>query len=341
MSAEVAVPEAARVADTDGTITVVVLGFNAYPFLKTAIESCLSEPLVERCVVVIDGGSSPESVAMAREVRQQHRSRVDVLELKVNVGPSSARNLGLEQVKTRWVALLDGDDVIEPGGLAQLREALRSTRDAAMAWGHYELIDQSGGPAAGVFRSDEQGQHAIVRGSRTVRVALNVESVLTQFQVSPPSCWLLDVEVARRLGGFDPELRQSKREDVEFVARVLANGYKIVEVDANVARRRVHPGQQSGQRSRIDLKMIPSRWVTLRRSRWVDRPEAARGLHGLFAMKHLRARADGDYLRSSFWLASRAGSRALSSSELALRVVAGRKRLPTPVVGAPKSPPVR
>ncbi len=72
-------------------------------------------------VVVVDG--CPALAAALRESAHD----VSIVELPENRGLSVARNAGIEQIKTPWVAFLDDDAVAEPTWLERLDEARRAT----------------------------------------------------------------------------------------------------------------------------------------------------------------------------------------------------------------------
>jgi succinoglycan biosynthesis protein ExoO len=100
-------------------VTVLIAAFNAGRFITRAIDSALAQAGVDLEVLVVDDGSTDDTAAVA--VRGGD-PRIRVLSLEANVGPSAARNAGLENARAAWVAILDADDAYEPGRLSRLLE---------------------------------------------------------------------------------------------------------------------------------------------------------------------------------------------------------------------------
>jgi glycosyltransferase involved in cell wall biosynthesis len=101
------------------TVSVVIPCYNAAPFLRETLESVLRQTRPAFEVLVIDDGSTDESVAIANAF--PHPVRVVSQQ---NGGECAARNRGLEEAAGEWVAFLDADDVWEPTKLDQQVQVL-------------------------------------------------------------------------------------------------------------------------------------------------------------------------------------------------------------------------
>ncbi|MGK2851519.1 MAG: glycosyltransferase family 2 protein [Candidatus Limnocylindrales bacterium] len=96
------------------------------------IERCLDSILEERavaleCVVVDDASTDGTAERVAAYAVRDPRVRLTVL--ATNQGASAARNVGLEQARGEWLAFVDADDRLLPGGVAAL---MRPTSDPAV-----------------------------------------------------------------------------------------------------------------------------------------------------------------------------------------------------------------
>lgn len=107
--------------DADRTVSVIIAAKNAGSTIGRAVSSALAEPEAAQ-VILIDDGSSDDTVARAREAAAGS-ARLVVWSMPVNVGPSAARNKALELATSTWVCPLDGDDYFQPGRLAKLLAA--------------------------------------------------------------------------------------------------------------------------------------------------------------------------------------------------------------------------
>ncbi len=100
-------------------ITVGIPCYNAARWIAQSIQSALAQRDVEVEVIVVDDGSSDDSLAIAQEFDE----RVKVIS-GGHQGANHARNLVLQNATGDWVQYLDADDYLEPGKvITQLRES--------------------------------------------------------------------------------------------------------------------------------------------------------------------------------------------------------------------------
>lgn len=102
-------------------LSVIVPAWNAEATLATAVESILGDTSLPAEVIVVDDGSSDGTLAVAHRLADAD-SRVVVIS-GPNGGVSAARNLGLEAARGEWLAFVDADDRVLPGGFAALLRA--------------------------------------------------------------------------------------------------------------------------------------------------------------------------------------------------------------------------
>lgn len=99
------------------SVSVVIPTYNRAEQTCRAVRSVLEGTLLPDQVLVIDDGSTDDT---AVRVRALGEDLVDVIVNKQNSGVASARNMGLEMARNRWIALLDSDDVWLPHHLETL-----------------------------------------------------------------------------------------------------------------------------------------------------------------------------------------------------------------------------
>ena len=123
-------------------ISVVIPTFNAARFLPEAIASIrdqLYEPLE---IIVVDDGSTDETKCVAQQwpdVRFLHQP---------NLGPSAARNAGIQAARGDLLAFLDADDLWTPNHLRVLLPHLLLEPQLRFIWGtahHVRLIENDDG----------------------------------------------------------------------------------------------------------------------------------------------------------------------------------------------------
>jgi succinoglycan biosynthesis protein ExoO len=98
-------------------------------------------------VLVVDDASTDDTVAVVRQLARAD-SRIRLITLAQNGGPSAARNAGLDAARGEWVAVLDADDAFMPQRLERmLHFAQESDADVVVDnFRSYQLATRTVGP---------------------------------------------------------------------------------------------------------------------------------------------------------------------------------------------------
>ena len=123
-------------------VSVVIPCFNQAHFLPDAIESCLRQTLSDLEVIVVDDGSTDETVTVATAAAARD-SRVRLITTE-NRGVGAARNRGLSEARGVFVNLLDADDLLHPGKLSAQSATLHANPDIDVVLCDIDTIDADG-----------------------------------------------------------------------------------------------------------------------------------------------------------------------------------------------------
>ena len=104
--------------NTTPKISVIFPVYNTEKYLRRCIDSILSQTFTDFELLLIDDGSKDSSGTICDEYAAKD-NRVRVFH-KANGGVSSARNLGLDNVKGEWITFVDADDFIPCDSLKSL-----------------------------------------------------------------------------------------------------------------------------------------------------------------------------------------------------------------------------
>lgn len=118
-------------------VSIIMPAFNAEPFLAEAIESVLAQTYQPLEIIVIDDGSTDQTVNIARS----YGDPVVVIE-QANRGPAGARNTGFAAARGAIIALLDADDQWMPSRLERCVEVLQSDPQIGFVTTDAFLIEQ-------------------------------------------------------------------------------------------------------------------------------------------------------------------------------------------------------
>ena len=121
-------------------LTLVIPSFNQASFLEQALDG-LGDAQAEGVeLIVVDGGSSDDSVAVIR----RHALRLAWWCSEPDQGQSDALNKGYAMSQGEWLGWLNSDDLLLPGALATLRSFVASHPDARWVAGGGRFIDAEG-----------------------------------------------------------------------------------------------------------------------------------------------------------------------------------------------------
>ncbi len=130
-------------------VTFVIAAYNSAETIVPAIESALAQDRVLLSVIVVDDKSSDATREIVGALSEKD-ARVRLIALDHNLGPGGARNAGINAATGRWIAVLDSDDVIEPGRTARMI-ARADDANAEIAVDNLDVVYTDGRPKETMF----------------------------------------------------------------------------------------------------------------------------------------------------------------------------------------------
>lgn len=127
-------------------VSIIVPVYNAEKYLNRCIDSILSQTMTDFELILIDDGSKDNSGRICDEYAEKD-ARVRVFH-KPNGGVSSARNLGLDNAKGKWITFVDADDRCSCDYLEHLLSKVDDDTDLIIS---YAVICDSTGEKAEVY----------------------------------------------------------------------------------------------------------------------------------------------------------------------------------------------
>jgi glycosyltransferase involved in cell wall biosynthesis len=129
-------------ADFNPRVSIVIPAFNAANYLKSAIDSALSQTYKNTEVIVINDGSNDDGET--EEIALSYGQRIRYYR-KSNGGVSSALNMGIEKMAGDFFAWLSHDDLYMDEHLERHIEHLRAYRPDAniITFSNFNIIDEN------------------------------------------------------------------------------------------------------------------------------------------------------------------------------------------------------
>ena len=107
-------------------LSVIVANFNGAAHLDACLRSLTRQSLSNLEIIVVDDGSTDDSVARLSQWAARDR-RVVALTNRGAKGPAGARNTGLAAARGEWIGIVDSDDLVFARRFESLRRSPPST----------------------------------------------------------------------------------------------------------------------------------------------------------------------------------------------------------------------
>ncbi|WP_343627128.1 glycosyltransferase family 2 protein [Roseateles puraquae] len=250
-------------------VSIVTPVYNQAEFLAATLDSVLAQDYEHLEYIVIDDGSSDDSLAIARRYEAAHPGRLQVL-TQPNSGQAATLNRGWAMARGDILAYLSSDDCLLPEAVSRMVDALQEHARAVVAYCDFWLIDA-------------QGRR--LRASRTEE--FNAERLSVDLICQPGPGAFFRRGVFERQGGWRPDLRQVP--DYEFWLRAATEG-QFVRVPQLLAEYRIHEASAS---FRVMPQSRAEEIVQVMRAYWAERSDQARAQRSLARAYSLAAKNHG------------------------------------------------
>jgi len=121
-------------------ISVVTPSFNQGPYLEATLRSLLSQNYPDLELIVIDGGSTDQSI----EIIRRYAASLSHWESEKDRGQSHALNKGFAHVHGDIWTWLNSDDLLEPGVLQRVADVFAENPEAGVVYGDCVYVAQDG-----------------------------------------------------------------------------------------------------------------------------------------------------------------------------------------------------
>lgn len=217
-------------------VSAIIPNYNYARYVGEAVESALGQTYPNIEVIVVDDGSTDNSL----EVLEQYRDRIKIIEQK-NSGVCVARNRGVAESTGEYIAFLDADDVWLPEKIEK----------QVAVFEHDSMVSFS---TTGAFTIDTKGA---VTGELSPGKTGTVTKDLLLFEqaamVAPASTGFIRKETFLKLNGFDARLSTAADWDFCFRASLLGPfGF----VEAPLIKYRFHGSNMHGNVSLMEKDMM-------------------------------------------------------------------------------------
>lgn len=207
--------------------SIIIPSYNQGQFIAQTIDSILSQSYKNVEILVIDGGSTDQTIDILKTYDDKifWRSEKDR-------GQTHAINKGLALAKGEIIAYLNSDDYYLEGALEQVANVFESNEDILWLTGDYLIVDEKGNTIQSLIGTYKR----IFRN----QISFNMLSILNP--INQPSTFL-SKKLIDRVGVFNEDLRYTM--DYEYWLRAIKLQNPVV-VKENLSAFRIHTNSKGG-----------------------------------------------------------------------------------------------
>ncbi len=237
---------------TPPTISIVMPSLNQGQYLEAAILSVLEQDYPATELIVIDGGSTDESV----NILEKYADRIAYYSSAKDSGQSEALNKGFKRATGDVIGWLNSDDSYRPGTFRQVAGVFSEPAIKIAMCNRFGLMHADGA----VFERKENtfaGHRKLIRYWSTGGMTINQPSVFFRREA---------------IDGLDPVLDPSLHYAMDYDLWLrLSRQHDIHVVDGHWANYRFHEGSKSGR----GFDAFAPEWYAVSRRFWGARGSAS------------------------------------------------------------------
>jgi cellulose synthase/poly-beta-1,6-N-acetylglucosamine synthase-like glycosyltransferase len=194
-------------------VSIIAPAFNEGPCIEASIRSLLTLDYPRYEVLIVDDGSSDDTLERARKLEGEYENARVLVLWKPNGGKSSALNFGIQRAAGEFFVTMDSDSVLRRDTLTEAMKYLEDERVAAVA-GSVEVVNP--------FTLWSRLQYLeYVKGLNLVRRA---QGVLRQVSIVPGPIGVFRRSAVEAIGGY---AHDTFAEDCDLTLKLLMAGWKI------------------------------------------------------------------------------------------------------------------
>lgn len=171
-------------------VSIILPNYNNAKYVGEAIESVLSQTYTNWELIVIDDGSTDNSVEIIQKYAAQDE-RIKWLINATNKGVSASRNEGLKRYRGEFICFLDSDDVFLPNKLTDQVACLQQNENIDLVYSDQLVGDE---------------KLSIIRKNEYFIPSIDLREFMAIRNLFSTLCVLLRRKLVEQVGYFDTQL---------------------------------------------------------------------------------------------------------------------------------------
>lgn len=134
-------------------VSIIIPAYNAEKYIIATLESILAQNYSDFECVVVDDGSSDNTLAV---VRTFNDARVKMVAQPNSGGPAKPRNVGIAAASGDYIFIFDSDDIMMPQKLKTYMDLFEQNSSVDVIFSDFQVIDEQGKVLSESFLSEYQ-----------------------------------------------------------------------------------------------------------------------------------------------------------------------------------------
>lgn len=228
-------------------VSIIICTYNGSKYLAQTIESALSQDYPSFEILIVDDGSTDNTVDIVRNY--QSKSNKIRLILQANSGLSASRSLAFSHAQGDWIAILDQDDLAYSNRIREQISVAQEYPTAKLIFCDIDYIDENGG------RLKKHLQNFVIPFEKLIPKVYAANLLLKVGCYIDSEACFIKKELTECLGSLDSGLTYSC--DYEYFIRAgLISDFAWTKLTLGAWR--IHPSQatNTSKKKYIELRRV-------------------------------------------------------------------------------------
>lgn len=162
-------------------ITLAICNYNKEQYLEETLESIINQTFQDFDLLITDDCSSDNSVTIINDFFKKHQRKHKFVNFDVNIGIAAARRYVVENVKTKYILFVDGDDCPYPTLVGKMYSKIESDQDLMAVGCYHEYINsKSKKIGGGLFLGSENKEDFYVKAKNKKLIFMQPTAIVNR-----------------------------------------------------------------------------------------------------------------------------------------------------------------
>ncbi|MDP3987095.1 MAG: glycosyltransferase family 2 protein [Nanoarchaeota archaeon] len=225
-------------------ISIVIAAYNEEKHIKDCINSILDQSFKDFEIIVADDCSSDKTAETIKSISLKN-PKVKPIFLKENRGRSQALNEGIKKAQGKYIAFIDGDDLMAPERLEKQHLFLENNPEISLVYSDFVQFGEDREEKMIKSVEFKENPLEIIKNSYKKNLPEDTmpSQILHEKDFIPGGSVMLRKKIFDEDISLDPELRNS--EDYDLWLQIIGHGFQIAKIPIIAFRYRRHENQKS------------------------------------------------------------------------------------------------